>query len=301
MKKLLISLLIFALLAAVPVSAAEENFCGENLTWELDGNTLVIDGNGAMYDFTDGAPWDEYKSSITSVKMSGVTYVGAGAFKNYDGLTSVSFGNSLYELGAESFYDCDNLTKLTMPASFKIFGESSLRSCDKLSEIHCSGAFPSFKLNCLWDTNLTIYYSLDRPWKTETVLQLESAFQGRVQFRGADGSDPHGDPEPAKPTNPPTQPPVTPPPTETTVPSTAESVPDFTMPTEEVIVTRAPVPTAGAPEHEESAPMSGLAVAMLVLGVAALLAAGGLLMWQRQQHKKRARRRPRRKTGAPRE
>lgn len=304
MKKLSVWLLTLILLLtlAAPVSAAEGGTCGEGLAWVLEGSTLVIEGSGPMYDFTAGAPWDPYKDSITAVKMTGVSYVGAGAFKNYDGLTSVSFGSALYELGSESFYDCDGLTSLTMPASFKIFGASSLRSCDNLKEIRCSGAFPSFRDNCLWETSLTIVYDVNNPWKTQYVHDLESAFGGRIQFRGSDGSDPHGDPEPTeKPTEKPTPPPTQPPVIETTASTTGATEPDYTLQTEVQTVPRQPIPTAPAPVPQEESPMGGLAVALLVVGVLALVAAGGLLLWQRGQKKKRARRRSARRPGGPRQ
>lgn len=304
MKKLTALLLALVLLLALTpaVLADTEGSCGDNLTWKLEGNTLVITGLGEMYDYSGGAPWDEHKDSITALKMDGVTYIGHSAFKNYDNLRTIDFGSKVYEIGTHAFYDCDGLTSITLPASFKIFGEECFRGSSNLSQIHCSGGFPSFRNSCLWDCQVTIYYSLDRPWNTKNVHDLERAFQGRINFLAADGSDPHGDPEPETTPQPkPTEPPVTYPPATTAPPTTSPSEPDYTLPPETVPVTRQPVPTAGPVIVEKEEGLGGLAIAMLVLGVLALLAAGGLILWQNQQRKKRAMRKKRRRPTPPRD
>ena len=44
-----------------------------------------------------------------------VTYIGRYAFKNRDGLTSVTIPNSVTSIESEAFYDCDGLTDITLP------------------------------------------------------------------------------------------------------------------------------------------------------------------------------------------
>ena len=174
MKKLLTLILALCLCMsmALPAFATEDveeteeidavqtvNTCGDDLTWEFVDGTLTITGTGAMDDFSDEAPWAEHKKEIKRVVLSGgVTYIGARAFSNYDALSTVNFGKELYEIGKEAFKSCDGLSVIYLPASFKVFGESSFASCSGLTAIHCSGRFPSFKLNCMWDTYGTIYY-----------------------------------------------------------------------------------------------------------------------------------------------
>jgi len=188
-KQLVLCLAFLFLLSALPLTAqaAEEGTCGQNITWSYSGGTLTVSGSGAMDDFSSGAPWAAYKNDITSVVFTGgVTYVGAGAFKDCDSLVSVSFGSAMYELGAEAFASCDSLASLSMPASFKVFGPSSLQSCPNLKRIDCAGRFPTFRSNCLWQTRATIYYPAASPWPVDTIKQLESAFNGRVEFLASD-------------------------------------------------------------------------------------------------------------------
>ncbi len=201
-----------------------------SFTWSLTGGVLTITGEGAMPDYPEGAPWDAYREQITKVVFTGgVTYVGGYAFKDYDALKSVDFGDAMYELGKQSFYSCDSLTVLHLPQSFKVFGEECLRHCSALKEIHSEGRFPSFRLNCLWDTKVIIYYPAARPWGLQYIQQMEEVFKGRIEFRCSDGTDPY---DPNAVTTEATTVPET---TEvTTVPATTlpeETLPALTQPT----------------------------------------------------------------------
>lgn len=257
MKKLL-ALCLCAFFLALPVSAEEMTdvsadvsseetaipggTCGEGLTWQLADRILSVSGSGPMDDFADGAPWEPYKDEIENVVLTGgVTTVGASAFEDYDNLRTVDFGSSLTEIGAKAFRSCDGLTEISLPSTFKIFGEDSFRECGSLEKIHCSGGFPSFRLNCLWNSYLQIIYPAERPWPVSLVEELETAFQGRIEFLASDGTDPY---EPTEPT-------VTEPETisETTE---KETVPPTTAPEETTEPTTPPTTeAASAPTGEE--------------------------------------------------
>lgn len=243
MKHRLISVIlalgVLIALFAVPVTAAES--CGARISWEYENGVLTLSGEGEMYDFPEGAPWHEHRKEITRVVLEGsITYIGANAFRDYDNLQSVDFGDALYEIGSFAFASCDALTVIYLPESFKVFGESCFLSCEKLSAIYSAGKFPSFRQDCLWDTYATIYYPVDRPWSQELIGQLEAAFNGRIRFLASDGTDPYA---PTEVTTVPTTVPET---TEaTTVPTT---VPETTVPvtTQPVLPTQSTAPTAPA-------------------------------------------------------
>ena len=224
-------------------------YCGESILWAFDeeNGTLILSGDGEMDDLTEFVPWEEYKEEIKTLIVTGkLTYLGAYAFADYDALEAVNLGSTLTHIGVAAFKDCDGLTELSLPATFRRFGEDSLRSCDNLTAIHCAGGFPSFNLNCLWDTCTKIYYPAERPWGLEYIEQLESAFQGRIEFLASDGTDPYVPTLPADVTEPtaapteettaPTEPaeaatePVTEPVTEATTEPTAAPT---TLPAEE--------------------------------------------------------------------
>lgn len=281
-------LLCMILTLAVPAFATEteqvRNVCGEDMTWEYADGVLTITGSGAMDDFEGDAPWAAYKKEIKRVVLSGsISYIGARAFSNYDAITTVNFGSSLYEIGPEAFKSCDGLTIIYLPASFKVFGESSFASCSNLTAIHCSGRFPSFKLNCLWDTYGTIYYPADKPWGTEYIEQLETAFHGRIEFLASDGTDhyqPGEETEPVteapteapteEPTEAPTEAPTEMPTAAPTIPETIPATAPETQPTEEK-----PVETVPAVEEKNE---SKSWIGMVIIGAVALFLLLGMII-----------------------
>lgn len=269
----------------------EPNQCGEDMIWAYEDGMLTITGTGVMDDFTDGAPWDEYREEITQVIFNGeISYIGAGAFADYDALKDVDFGDAMYEFGTRAFYSCDGLTELDLPASFKVFGEESLRGCSNLKAIHCAGRFPSFRLNCLWDSYVTIYFPADRPWGVEYIQQLEEAFKGRVEFLASDGTDPYVPTEPTEETTEPTEEPTeetteaateattapteetTQPTTEVTTPPTEPSTEDIPQPTETAASTEA----AGV----EKTPGSGSWIGLVIIGVVLAMAGLGIAIFK---------------------
>lgn len=199
--------------------------CGEGLRWTLEDGVLTISGSGPMDDCTGGAPWDAYKDQIKGVTLTGgVTYVGANAFTNYDALESVDLGSAVTEIGAEAFKNCDGLFIVSFPSTLTVLGEGSFESCAGLQELWFAGKCPSFKMNCLWNTYVTIYYPADRPWKAETIDSLTTAFKGRVTFLSSDQAG-------QQPTEP----------EETTVPQETEA--PTTIPAETEVPTTAPQET----------------------------------------------------------
>lgn len=227
-----------------------EDQCGDDLFWKYEDGTLTISGTGAMDDHVGGAPWAAHKNEVEKLVLSGVTYIGAESFRDYDKLTEIDFGYHIREIGTRAFYGCDGLTSIRLPMSFKIFGEESLRACTNLEAIHCDGGFPSFRLNCMWESYVTIYYPAERPWPVSLIQELEEAFHGRIEFIASDGTDPY---EPEEVTEAPeeTLPPTTEMPTE--APTTAPAVPE-TEATQPVPEETTPVTESQPEPTEESAP-----------------------------------------------
>lgn len=298
MKKILIVLCVMSLLMtmAVPVFATEDTvethtdyFCGEDMTWKFADGILTITGSGEMDDFEDEAPWAAYKKEIKSVILSGgITYIGARAFTNYDALETVDFGNALYEIGTEAFKSCDGLTEIYLPASFKVFGEASFMSCAGLTAIHCSGRFPSFRMNCLWDTYGIIYYPAKNPWSVQYIEQMETAFKGRIEFLASDGTDHY---QPVEETEAPTEAPTEEP---TEVPTEAPTEMPTEMPTEAPVeVTTAPETTPTVPEEtlpatevptqpvvqEVEQPESKSWIGIVIIGAAAVFLLSGMVIF----------------------
>lgn len=295
--RMLICLMAAFALFAVNAAAEETNACGDALTWAYADGTLTISGNGPMYDYEEGAaPWAAYKDQITKVVFSGnVTTVGSYAFKDYDAITDVDFGSAMHTLGANSFAQCDGLTSVSLPVTFRIFGEQSLYSCKNLKAIHCYGPFPSFKLNCLWDSYVTIYYPASSPWSVDLIAQLEEAFHGRIEFLDSDGNDHYTPEETTEATTQPTTEATTAP---TTAPSTAPTTEPTTTPT--TAPTTAPTTEATtAPTEQTTFPYtfptdptepekhSGSGVGLALIGFTLALVGLGILIFRPKKKKGR--------------
>lgn len=301
MKKKLFAILLtlcLALAAVLPAAATEvttvptepalaPDQCGDTLTWTYSGGVLTITGEGPMYDYLEGGPWSAYKEEIREIVFEGgVTYIGAYAFKDYDALETVDFGDAMYEIGMEAFRSCDSLTAIYLPETFKIFGESSFENCENLTQIHSEGRFPSFRQNAMWNTYADIYFPAERPWDVALIQELEEAFHGRIEFLASDGSDPY---EPTEATTAPeeTEAPTT---EAATVPTTQAATAPVTEAPETVQTTApetqasetAQAPTeaeAEAEAEEEKEGPNGMVIGALIVGVILLLAVLGTLIF----------------------
>ena len=105
---------MFSLAAGV----VERGTCGadgNNLTWTLDSNgLLIISGEGAMKDYErySVAPWYDY--TVQTVIID-------------DGVTTI---------GEYAFYYCDSLTSVTIPVSVTTIGSYEFRWCPVLADIY---------------------------------------------------------------------------------------------------------------------------------------------------------------------
>ena len=72
-------------------------YCGEKLSWSIDGQTLTISGVGDMYDFESVTqlPWHSERENITTLVIErGVTSIGTYAFDDYPNLSSIQYTGS---------------------------------------------------------------------------------------------------------------------------------------------------------------------------------------------------------------
>lgn len=136
--------------------------CGDNLTWELDTSTgvLEISGVGAMSFSTQ--PWNSYRDFIKTVKInegvsnventafgyctqlneivlpSTITEIERYAFRKCILLESVSIPNGTKSIRAHVFEECDNLTNVYIPASVTLIESYVFQGCSKLISVQVS-------------------------------------------------------------------------------------------------------------------------------------------------------------------
>ena len=147
--RLLSALLALAMLfALMPTAAfaAENNKCGENLTWKLsEDGTLTISGSGKMADYekVSRQPWADQRSNIKHLVVTdGVTSIGNNAFSYCTNLGSVdlSGASSLSTIGNNAFSGCTNLESVDLSgaSSLKIIGNHAFNSCTALESVDLS-------------------------------------------------------------------------------------------------------------------------------------------------------------------
>lgn len=112
--------------------------CGENLTWTLDENgVLIISGTGEMESYENNSPsWNNIKNKVKSIKIcEGITSIGVYAFRNMQSLTSVTVSGTVTSIGKYAFAGCYNLNEITMPNGIVNIGEAAFSMCYGLEAI----------------------------------------------------------------------------------------------------------------------------------------------------------------------
>lgn len=146
----LIALLITALAifasCGMPTSKEIETGKDDKISWSYDPTTkiLTIDGDPtapvAMNDYTQSgeglAPWHKYRTTASTVHISGISKISANAFYSMFALTSVKFlDNALTEIGDYAFIFCSSLTTITLPENVTSIGVSAFEACGNLTSL----------------------------------------------------------------------------------------------------------------------------------------------------------------------
>ena len=74
-----------------------------------------------------------------SIEYNSITYkvisIGVDAFRNCNGLTSITIGDSITSIGNTAFLHCYNLTSVTIPNNVTSIGESAFNGCSNLTSV----------------------------------------------------------------------------------------------------------------------------------------------------------------------
>ncbi|MDL2262960.1 leucine-rich repeat domain-containing protein, partial [Bacteroidales bacterium OttesenSCG-928-I21] len=141
-----------------------------NLFWEMQGDTLIISGQGDMPDF-DGSflPWSEYINDIKSLIVDdGVTSIGREAFSGLYNLQSILYmSKSVTKIGYSAFSGCSSLETVTIPIYVTEIGTIAFAGCENLQTvnfdaINCFSNDGWFFRNCLSLTTVNIGESVTR-------------------------------------------------------------------------------------------------------------------------------------------
>ncbi len=140
-----LSLLLVALLLMVPCFVhAEESPLSSNISWNIEGSVLYIEGSGAMeltHEFLNEIPWYHKRDEIDTVVIKeGVTTLGADAFADFTHLKSVTFPSTMTTIGSGAFLTCSRLETLVLPNRLTRIESGAFLGCEQLTSITIPGS-----------------------------------------------------------------------------------------------------------------------------------------------------------------
>ena len=128
----LCALLLLCVCIPMPsVSAASD------ITWYVYNGLLVIEGKGAMPDYTERSPtpWYEQRDSILRISVDeDITAIGAMAFYDCPALVSINLPSAVTRIGDMAFAGCESLTTVRMP-KVKTIGRAAFSRCFALRDV----------------------------------------------------------------------------------------------------------------------------------------------------------------------
>ena len=154
----------------ITVLKATSGKCGDNLYWELNGQDLLIYGDGDMSNYSDDisvnpAPWGQ---NIKSVKIiSGATSIGQNAFDRSN-IESVNIADTVKTIGRYAFYGCSSLTSIEIPNSVTAIENGVFDKCTGLTDVYYQGTKSEWSNKNLYSfsSNVTMHFIGDNlPFK----------------------------------------------------------------------------------------------------------------------------------------
>lgn len=143
LNRIIMSIAAVGLLFAATPAVVQANGTSTQVTWNVDGTTLIIDGTGIMADCTEDEvqPWVGFKDVIESVEIkSGVTSVGDRAFENYTNIKSISLPDSIKSIGEYAFAGTA-IETITIPEDVYVIEAGAFQNCYSMYEVKIEGSF----------------------------------------------------------------------------------------------------------------------------------------------------------------
>ena len=131
--------------------------CGENMTWELQADTLRITGTGTL------CRTEELKSIQDQIKHlvieEGCTAIDKGTFFFCKGLKSVKIPDTVTEIRRDAFCCCSSLTDIKLPSGLKVIGERAFDGCTALATLTLPDSVEDIGEKAFGDIPCTLYHN----------------------------------------------------------------------------------------------------------------------------------------------
>ncbi len=99
------------------------HWVSDTVSWTVKNGTLTFSGTGPI---PDNIKWPKTMPSFTALSIgSGITGIGANAFKGFDTIAKVTLPSSLEYIGANAFSGCSGITALSIPDAVSVIGDGA--------------------------------------------------------------------------------------------------------------------------------------------------------------------------------
>ncbi|MBR2651019.1 MAG: leucine-rich repeat protein [Clostridia bacterium] len=149
---------------------------GKNVTWSVDGTTLIFEGEGPMYKYeqydTD-VPWRQYYMQITDVVIEeGITSVANCAFYGFRYLTDVTLPDSIVHIGDRAFYQ-SAIVNINFPDAVRSIGDHAFHGCEGLVHLNFNAGLEVIEPGAFYECTSLMTVVL-----TDTIMKFgTSSFQ----------------------------------------------------------------------------------------------------------------------------
>ena len=133
-KSLSIFLTLLMLVSIAPASVITSVNAGDTITWNFDGENLVVSGSGELSaTYTSTEEWKNMQDKCVNVLVEGeVKSIGDNAFKDFSAIKNVEVTGLLEKVGKNAFSNCTALESITLPDSVSIIDEFAFSGCKTL-------------------------------------------------------------------------------------------------------------------------------------------------------------------------
>ncbi len=108
------------------------------VSWRVEGDTLYIEGAGAMTDVAEGgqAPWYSHKEHVTKIVVGeGITSIGARSFSDFSRVQRAVLPATVMGIGDYGFRGCMALESIQLPKAMTAIGTGAFLSCVSLETV----------------------------------------------------------------------------------------------------------------------------------------------------------------------
>ena len=144
------------------------------------GTSSSYAGTTGAYNSCGGSYYYYIPTTLTTVTVTGGSFIGSNAFQNCTMLTSITLPETITSIGQYAFYNCDGLTSITIPETVTSIGDYAFYDCDSLTSmvipdsVTSIGSYAFNSCDTLAEVTLPASLTTISPFLFQNCIALES-------------------------------------------------------------------------------------------------------------------------------